>query len=333
MCGDSGGEDLLEDSIEPAVRRLMKADRPSASSPQVPVPTQSGSGRTLSRARKKVCFAPSGAMGGGTVARTFGQKIAEAPILIKYWRDRGGYPVDVFFDLAQKSVYLQFMAWKHPAIPPGELDSRINAVPDILETRNFGLGKGEFYEIKPWTPSGQAAGRAKLDKIDKYMAPSPAWPHWPPLLYGRGDSWSPGKIKLPMPSATILRGMAPLIPLAGLVADAFTACGEPEITLDVKLSQPGLLLYRLCIEADFDCLAKVAAAEVVALLILLAIVVAVESAGTLIPAIIEALPELGEVPALIESLPSMLEEIPFIEDAPSIVPDAAPELPALVPAG
>jgi hypothetical protein len=102
------------------------------------------------------------------------------------------------------------------------------------------------------------------------------------------------------------------------------------VTLEVKRTEPGLLQYRLCVEADLSCYAKYAIAED----ILMAIVALV----ILVPEVLAEAPEL--IPEIVEELPQIIEELPLPEIAPpalpppTYVPPLAPPItpPVMVPA-
>ena len=273
--------------------------------------------RTLSRAKQKACGVPS-ASTSTSVASMFGRAI-EGVIDLAYMKDRGVSFTDVYFDALSKGAYVKFLSKKH-GIPESTLRARVTRVPDLLDTRTTfsASGNGEFYEIKPKSSAGTKAGRDKLKDIDDYMAKTPVLP------YERGDTWSPGTISIPIPLTAILSALA-VLPgigqLAGQLARAFLFCGAPDVTLEVTRTEPGLLQYRLCVEADLACYAKYAIAEDVLIAIIAIVILAPEA----IPELIEELPE------IVEELPELIEEVPEIVPETPPVPELPPPGPPVMP--
>lgn len=296
--------------VQTPTQRLAGSVLPRAAAAPAPV-------RTLSRAKQKACGVPS-ASTSTSVASMFGRAI-EGVIDLAYMKDRGVNFTDVYFDAVSKGTYIKFLSKKH-GIPESTLRARVTRVPDLLDTRTtFSVsGNGEFYEIKAKSSAGTKAGRDKLRDIDDYMAKTPALP------YERGDTWSPGTISIPIPLTAILSALA-VLPgigtLAGQLARAFLFCGAPDVTLEVTRTEPGLLQYRLCVEADLACYAKYAIAEDV----LIAIIAIVILAPEVIPEIIEELPE------IIEELPELIEEVPEIVPETPPVPELPPPGPPVMP--
>ena len=245
-----------------------------------------------------------------SVASAFGRAI-EGLVDIAYMRDRGVSSTDVYFDALSVGTYVRFLSRKH-GIPESTLRARVTRVPDLLDTRTTfsRSGRGEFYEIKPNSPSGTRAGRDKLHDIDAYMALTP------PLPYERGSTWSPGTISIPIPLTAILTALS-VIPglgsLAGQLARAFLFCGAPDVTLEVRRTEPGLLQYRLCVEADLACYAEYAIAEDVLIAIIAIIILAPE----VIPELVAEGPEIiAELPELIEEVGEIAPELPADTGAP-----------------
>ncbi len=277
-------------------------------------------GRTLSRVKQKACGVPS-ASTSTSVASMFGRAI-EGVIDLSYMQDRGVNFTDVYFDALSKGTYVRFLSKRH-GIPESTLRARVTRVPDLLDTRTTfsASGKGEFYELKPRSGAGTKAGRDKLKDIDDYMARTPVLP------YERGDTWSPGTISIPIPLTAILTALGALPgigALAGQLARAFLFCGAPDVTLEVTRTEPGLLQYRLCVEADLACYAKYAIAEDVLIAIIAIVILAPEAILELIeegPEIIEELPE------LIEEVPEIVPETPPVPKLPPLGPPVMPPPP------
>lgn len=210
----------------------------------------------LQRAVTKGCVAPSFVVS-PVIASLFGT-VAEGLIEPDYIAKRGGVPFgNVFLDnpLGPMS-YVAFLAAHHPHLNRILLASQIELsggvlVPDILDVRD-----DELYEIKPDSISGRAAGRAKLAAIDAFMS-------FNSLPYVRGSSYTP------TPSIDIPLGGAALAPFLGL--PTLLSCGIPKVSLSVTRSAIGLILYEVCVEADFDCWLKVMSLEAMLAAIIIAV--------------------------------------------------------------
>jgi hypothetical protein len=130
-------------------------------------------------------------------------------------------------------------------------------VPDILDSRPV---MTEFYDVKPNSPTGIVDGFAKLAAIEAF-------------LFFNSLPYTPGVLYTPTPFLPI--------PLAGPALGAVigplpvSICGAPNVTLGTLRAAPGLLLYKLCIEADLECYAKVIGLE----LLIAAIIVAILTFG------------------------------------------------------
>jgi hypothetical protein len=205
------------------------------------------------------CIAPSFVVT-PVVASAFGT-VAELLIEPDYIAQKGGTPFgDVFLDNPMGPMsYIAFLAAHHPSLDVTLLSLQIGLsggvlVPDILDTRSQ-----ELYEIKPDSPDGRFLGRSKLAAIDAFMSANS-------LPYVRGTGYTP-TASIPIPL-----GAAALVPFLGL--PVLLACGVPDVTLKVSRAAPGLLLYEICITADFDCWLKVFALELLIVLIILAILAA-----------------------------------------------------------
>ena len=273
--------------------------------------------RTLSRAKQKACGVPS-ASTSTSVASMFGRAI-EGVIDLAYMKDRGVNFTDVYFDALSKGTYVKFLSKKH-GIPESTLRARVTRVPDLLDTRTTfsASGNGEFYEIKPKSSGGdhggarQAQGHRRLHGQDA----GPALRAWRHLVAGH-DLDSDTADGYPQRACGTPRDRA----LAGQLARAFLFCGAPDVTLEVTRTEPGLLQYRLCVEADLACYAKYAIAEDVLIAIIAIVILAPEA----IPELIEELPE------IIEELPELIEEVPEIVPETPPVPELPPPGPPVMP--
>lgn len=220
----------------------------------------------IQRAVTKGCVAPSFVVSPG-IASLFGT-VAEGLIEPDYISQKGGVPFgNVFLDnpLGPMS-YVAFLAAHHPHLNRALLATQIGLsggilVPDVLDVRDH-----QLYEIKPDSVDGRLAGRGKLAAIDAFMS-------FNTLPYVRGTTYTP------TPSIPIPLASAALAPFLGL--PTLLACGIPNVSLSVTRPAPGLVLYEICVEADFDCWLKVMTLELMIALIILAILV---SRGIPLPA-------------------------------------------------
>ena len=313
---------LLRAAVHERRARAARAPPEMAVAPAAAAPAGTRSVRMLSRARRRACGVPS-ASASTSVASAFGRAI-EGLVDIAYMRDRGVSSTDVYFDALSVGTYVRFLSRKH-GIPESTLRARVTRVPDLLDTRTTfsGSGRGEFYEIKPNSPSGTRAGRDKLRDIDAYMALTP------PLPYERGSTWSPGTILIPIPLTAILTALS-VIPglgsLAGQLGRAFLFCGAPDVSLEVRRTEPGLLQYRLCVEADLACYAEYAIAEDVLIAIIAIIILAPE----VLPELVAEGPEIiAELPELIEEVGEIAPELPEIPELPAPGPPVMPPAPPI----
>ena len=242
------------------------------------------------RATRKGCVAPSFVVDVAT-ASVFGI-FAEALINIDYIRAMGGTPFgDVFLDNPLGQVaYVAFLAAHHPSLNMALLAAQIGLsggvlVPDILDTRLAAGGMPEFYDVKPDSPDGRAAGRGKLAAIDAFMS-------FNKLPYSRGSSYTPAaSIPIPLPGPAFTAALTTLLGPAGAsVAIPILACGMPVVTLAPKRIANGLIAYQICVEADLDCNLKVVALEVlIAAIILAALATGGASVPETVPALVPAL--------------------------------------------
>ena len=273
-----GGQPGIAAGIHVGVARSVAENAPAGQG-ESPLPATEGATALPAPTPATVPTGPSGAAPGPTpggpittgciapsfvvtpvVASAFGT-VAELLIEPDYIAQKGGTPFgDVFLDnpLGPMS-YIAFLAAHHPSLDVTLLSLQIGLsggvlVPDILDTRSQ-----ELYEIKPDSPDGRVLGRGKLAAIDAFMS-------FNSLPYARGTSYTP-TASIPIPL-----GAAALAPFLGL--PILLACGIPDVTLKVTRAAPGLLLYEICITADFGCWLKVFTLELLIVLIILAILAA-----------------------------------------------------------
>jgi hypothetical protein len=208
----------------------------------------------------KVCGTPSDTLqlisdpiGAAAASALFGI-IAEALIEGDYLSKRPGKVfVDHFFDNALAASYIAFLAFHNPHIRNPRTLAQLAILtnlpgggivrPDIVTDQ---AGIQEYYEIKPDSAAGLAAGRLKMLAIDAFMGSFR-------LPYGRGPSYTPAS-SLPLASGTIPVIVGTPVP--------FTA------TLEPKRTMPGLIQYKVCVETDF-LLLGVNALVIIAIIILL----------------------------------------------------------------
>jgi hypothetical protein len=215
----------------------------------------------LRRTVRSGCFAPSEIVD-ELISSPFGT-IAEAMVDADYLAQKGGRPfADVFLDnpLGPMS-YIAFLKSHHPSLDTILLALQIGVsggvlVPDILDTRPGSTAAPEFYDVKPDSVDGRALGRGKLASIDAFMS-------FNSLPYVRGDSYTPSAlIPIPMTAVALATAIAGLVGPGTAILPMIAACGLPKVSLEVKRMSSGLLVYRVCVEADLDCYLKVIALEV-----------------------------------------------------------------------
>jgi Domain of unknown function (DUF4157) len=270
--GSSAGRHLLAHELAHSVQQGTALSRQTTdlSSPTAPVlgsamPQISRQpAEIVQRAVTKGCIAPSFVVS-PPIASLFGT-VAETLIEPDYISKMGGTPFgDVFLDNPMGPMsYVAFLVAHHPSLNTALLAAQIGIsggvlVPDILDTRSVAGGAPEFYEIKPDSPDGRALGRGKLAAIDAFMS-------FNSLPYVRGTSYVPTP-SFPMPISSALLGSVLGLPIV-------LACGLPTVTLEPTRTDPALILYQVCVEADFDCYLKVITLEALLALIIILILIA-----------------------------------------------------------
>jgi hypothetical protein len=198
----------------------------------------------LYRATKKVCVPASEALnvilGPGpstTVASSAFGKLAEELITLDYLTKRPGRVLfDHYFDNPFPITYLSFLVSHNPHLRKPLTIVRLGADlalnvagfnrPDILTDMP---AIKEFYEIKPNSPSGDAAALVKFAFIGALQAAYS-------LSYPKGASFTPS------PSISLASGTIPML------------VGTPlpfEFSLKVDRTAPGLIQYLACVETDW----------------------------------------------------------------------------------
>ncbi|RZI85237.1 MAG: hypothetical protein EOP38_05680 [Rubrivivax sp.] len=203
------------------------------------------------------CIAPSLVLT-TDAAREFGA-IAEGVIATEYLRDIGhaaffpAPPAMDFMDISQgfgnRSLYAAFLVSKHPGLSAEQLtrlsDNGLVKIPDLA---TFAPPvRSEFYEVKPNSSSGVAAGKVKIANIHA-------------LYQSLGLPYVPGMQWNPNTRITIFSGS-----LLGLEVDVYFHF--------FKL-QPGLVVYEVCVEGRGRPLTNAEIAAVAAA-VLIALIVAV----------------------------------------------------------
>jgi hypothetical protein len=224
----------------------------------------------------RICFRLSFLVGGLATAPI--GRLAEVPIFNDFCAQRGGFSPDYFMDSGSSTDYVDFLLSHNPASDPAKVrDLGGKRRPDIISH----LAPQEWYEIKPASFSGMAAGIKKWNVIPgNYLECG--------LPYVAGKAYTP----------------SPEIHLMNLIGDG----GENlELFLNVERRVSGLLLWTLCIRGDyvryFNRVRLVAG--------LLAIIVALAPevlAGAEVAAVVEAIVNfaaslgIGSLPALSKAL-------------------------------
>ncbi|HEX6022074.1 MAG TPA: hypothetical protein VFZ00_08760 [Solirubrobacter sp.] len=227
------------------------------------------------RAVETKCVAPSEIIDQATAGIVGG--IAEKIIEADYIARMGSVPFATdFFDVGGAVPYIAFLAAHNPSVdvPLLAVQAGLSGgvlIPDILADNGT---RKEYYEIKPNSVDGRPAGRAKLAAIAAFMA-------FNTLPYVPGTTYVPTP-RIPLPGVGA-------IAMAALNAPAL-ACGPPEISLEPILMAPGLIVYRICITADFECILKVIALEALAAAVIAAIIA---SEGALAPVLVPVLAPVG----------------------------------------
>ena len=201
-------------------------------------------------------------------------KIAENPIVLDYIKethhvDEKGVPIallletdweDRYIGPRGKEDYFNFLVKKHPNLNRQELDKLKPepARPDIL-TRNgpnysvagvrFSMDRNEYYEIKPDSPSGLREWegpqgeeeRGKRYKLKKFYRDFLL-----PYKEGRTYPATPLNNKsIPLPVNRVFIYLASIFIRRHNIKRLL-------IYLSVRRQQPGLLLYKVCIEIETD---------------------------------------------------------------------------------
>jgi hypothetical protein len=170
----------------------------------------------------KECWAASELVTLG-LAKMFGE-FAHQIVSVDYCLKMGCSLKDNYFDKSDAgpidSGYVSFITRKNQGkVPPWKLDV-LKAVavsrPDILTHKPL---RKDFYEVKPNSASGLAAGQAKLTLIDDYMRVLG-------LPYTRGIAYTP--------TEEISLGAVPFGTYMALVS------------LELKRVQSGLIAYKVC---------------------------------------------------------------------------------------
>jgi hypothetical protein len=178
--------------------------------------------------------------------------------------------IDDFFDLSPSfEPYENFLKAHNPGKSVPAIIVGESRRPDILSHRV--TSPAEFYEIKPFTPTGVRDGLAKLTLLS-FGYPAFGYP------YKAGKQYNP----------------TPAILLHRFTTDAEVE-EDLDLFLDVHRPIPGLILYRFCIKGDY--IRYFNRVRVIAGVLAILVVLAPE----LLPAA-----EAGEVVAEIQALASVL---------------------------
>jgi len=202
-----------------------------------------------------LCLAPGETDVGSHLARIFGQ-MAEGLITASYAKKTGGtIPTTIWADQASgflpgsnvPATVSSMFDWLAASNPDLQTKAQAfssyfdqvgfsSAVPDIIDQT-----KKEWYEIKPGSPTGLAAGMKKLANI-------PVWMQTFALPYKAGTAYNPGPkddigllAKLPF-------GFGNLIQMA---ASAIGGVEDIKIELVFRRMRPGLILYWICVSVTF----------------------------------------------------------------------------------
>lgn len=189
---------------------------------------------------ERLCFPPA-SVSGPQFGSGFGT-IAERLIENDYCETLGCAPATTFLDDYNPTQYRDFLISHHPGLATGAKAVALAvasvtgiARPDILSDDGV---RQDYYEIKPLSPSGAAAGVEKLVEIAAFMALLD-------LPYRPGVTYTPAK-DIPIMSGLFL--------------------GEPlSVSLNVQRFAPGIVTYSLCLEGNLSrILEKVALAALLA---------------------------------------------------------------------
>ncbi|WP_033287627.1 peptidoglycan-binding domain-containing protein [Amycolatopsis jejuensis] len=172
------------------------------------------------------CFSMSMAVLDAPLLASFVGRYVEPRIAADFCLSAGPCsPVDDFFDLANSAgPYTTFLAAHNPAIPGPVIDAvGAGQRPDIISHRPGATP--EWYEIKPLSPAGVAAGLTKGNTLVTTYA-------------ANGLPYRPGKTYRPSGAISLGKFVTPE--------------GERlELVCEVRRLLPGLLFYRLCLRGDY----------------------------------------------------------------------------------
>ncbi len=216
-----------------------------------------------------ICLAPSEADVRSGAARIFGE-FAEKLIVENYEKKTGGkVPLNVWTDRVQgppmppnsgfhvPPIVLSMFSWlclRHPQLLAraqqfSDFFTNVgfdSAVPDIIDSRSPRC----WYEIKPGSPTGLAAGMEKLTNIPKWIDRRFG------LRYQPGTAYNPG----PADDVNLLERLPPGF---GRFVQMMTAALGGIVRIEIKLSfrrpptvpglpsADGLILYWICVTVRF----------------------------------------------------------------------------------
>jgi hypothetical protein len=184
------------------------------------VPTSAG----FPTGGQHLCF-PVSAFQTSQFASGFGT-IAERLIEQDYCDTLGCSPANTYVDNNNPTAYRAFLVAHNPSLATGtkaaKLAGKFPAVsrPDIMG--DDGTRK-DYYEIKPFSPSGAAAGVLKLTEIIAFMTDMG-------LPYVPGTTYTPAK-DIPLMSGNILGS-------------------KIGVTLNVQRHVPGIVTYTICLTGE-----------------------------------------------------------------------------------
>jgi hypothetical protein len=179
--------------------------------------------------------------------------VAEAIIARKYLSDVGRlayFPappgmdfLDITAGFGNTSLYAAFLVAKHPRLTAGQIVDLSNnglvKIPDLVTSAP--PSTTEFYEIKPNSPSGLAAGSTKIANVHA-------------LYQSKGLPYTPGTKWKPDTRVNLFSGS-----LLGL---------EVEVNFHFFRVQPGLIAYEVCAEGRTKPLTNAEIAAIVAIVLL-----------------------------------------------------------------
>jgi hypothetical protein len=185
------------------------------------------------------CLAPSEVVDSATAARV--GSIAERFIADEYlvFRGRRGFfPApgsdqdfsDIHAGFARTTLFIGFLKAHNPPLRTSEL-LKLRALTGLLRVPDLATHDRlitEFYEIKPKSPDGLAAGFAKIAALDALFSFF-SLPYRPGVRFAASRKFEIAR---------------------GLILDC-----EVRIQLHFFLHAPGLILYDLCVEGELNKLA------------------------------------------------------------------------------